>query len=83
MKIRYFAWVRERTGIEEEDIDPPSHVKTVGDLISWLAERDEGYASAFEVPEIIRAARDQTHVSHDTPIAGTREIALFPPMTGG
>ncbi len=83
MKVRYFAWVRERTGIEEEDVDPPADVATAGDLIRWLAGRDEGYAAAFETPDVIRVARDQVHVTHDAPIAGAREIALFPPMTGG
>ncbi len=83
MKLRYFAWVRERTGVEEEDVEPPSEVRTVADLIRWLAGRDEGYAAAFAMPDVIRAACDQVHVAHDAPIAEAKEIALFPPMTGG
>jgi molybdopterin synthase sulfur carrier subunit len=83
MKILYFAWVRERIGKAEEVIDPPEAVRTVGDLIGWLSARGEEYAHAFEVPKVIRAAIDQTHVRPDALIAGAREIAFFPPMTGG
>jgi sulfur-carrier protein len=83
MKIKYFAWVRERIGKAEETIDPPAHVKTVDQLIAWLAARGETYAHAFETPRVIRAAIDHAHVKQDAAIAGAREIAFFPPMTGG
>lgn len=83
MKLMYFAWVRERIGKAEEVIEPPATVSTVGDLIAWLSSRGEEYAHAFETPKVIRAAIDQTHVRPDTAIAGAREIAFFPPMTGG
>ena len=82
MKVLYFAWVRERIGKAEETIDPPASVKTVGDLVQWLAGRGEEYAYAFEKP-VVRAAIDHTHVRPDAVIAGAREIAFFPPMTGG
>jgi len=83
VKVLYFAWVRERIGKAEETVEPPAAVRTVGELIAWLASRGEEYAHAFERPQVIRAAIDQTHVRADTAIAGAREIALFPPMTGG
>ena len=83
MKILYFAWLRERVGRTEEDIEPPADVATVGDLIAWLAGRGEDYAHAFANPRVVRAAIDRTHVKADTAIAGAREIAFFPPMTGG
>ncbi|MBN9602304.1 MAG: molybdopterin converting factor subunit 1 [Afipia felis] len=83
MKVLYFAWVRERIGKAEETIDPPAAVRTVGDLIGWLTGRGEEYARAFERPGIIRAAIDHAHVKPETAIAGAREIAFFPPMTGG
>ncbi|MGH6715113.1 MAG: molybdopterin converting factor subunit 1 [Bradyrhizobium sp.] len=83
MKLKYFAWVRERIGKTEETIEPPASVRTVEDLIAWLAKRDEAYAYAFERPKVIRAAIDQAHVRPDATIAGAREIAFFPPMTGG
>jgi sulfur-carrier protein len=83
VKIRYFAWVRERIGKSEEELDPPAGVATVNDLIAWLARRGEEYAYAFENPRVIRAAIDRTHVRPDATIAGAGEIAFFPPMTGG
>lgn len=83
VKIVYFAWVRERIGKTEETLDPPADIATVADLAGWLAARGEEYAYAFENPQIVRAAIDHEHVKPDTPIAGAREIAFFPPMTGG
>jgi sulfur-carrier protein len=83
MKVKYFAWVRERIGKAEESIEPPADIRTVNDLIGWLSRRGETYAHAFEAPKSIRAAIDHTHVKPDTMIAGAREIAFFPPMTGG
>jgi len=83
VRILYFAWVRERVGKADETVDPPSSVRTVADLMQWLVARGDEYASAFASPKAIRAAIDHTHVKPDTAIAGAREIAFFPPMTGG
>ena len=83
VKLLYFAWVRERIGKPEEDIEPPAGIATVGELIAWLTRRGEEYAHAFENPQVIRAAIDRSHVRADATIAGAREIAFFPPMTGG
>jgi sulfur-carrier protein len=83
LKLLYFAWVRERVGKPEEEIDPPASVRTVADLMRWLSGRGEEYAYAFENAKVIRAAIDHTHVKPDTAISGAREIAFFPPMTGG
>ena len=83
MKVLYFAWVRERVGKTEEDVDPPAHVRTISELMEWLGGRGEEYAYAFENPKVIRAAIDRTHVKPGTAFAGAREIAFFPPMTGG
>jgi sulfur-carrier protein len=83
VKLRYFAWVRERIGVAEEDIAPPSGIATVGELVAWLAQRGEGYAYAFENPKVIRTAIDKNHVRADARIEGAGEIAFFPPMTGG
>ena len=83
MKVLYFAWVRERVGKAEETVAPPSNVRTVSDLMQWLGARGEEYANAFATPRVIRAAIDHTHVKPDAAIAGAREIAFFPPMTGG
>jgi molybdopterin synthase sulfur carrier subunit len=83
VRILYFAWVRERIGKTDEVLDPPAGIKTVGDLVTWLAGRGEEYAHAFENPKIIRAAIDRVHVRPEAVIAGANEIAFFPPMTGG
>ncbi|HET9714998.1 MAG TPA: molybdopterin converting factor subunit 1 [Pseudolabrys sp.] len=83
MKLRYFAWVRERIGKPEEVVEPPSTVSTIADLIAWLSSRGEEYAYAFENRSVIRAAVDKTHVRAEAPIKGASEIAFFPPMTGG
>lgn len=83
MKLVYFAWVRERVGKPEEEIDPPANVRTIGELMAWLAGRGEEYAHAFENAKVIRAAIDHTHVKPEAAIQGAREIAFFPPMTGG
>ena len=83
MKLLYFAWVRERIGKAEETVEPPESVRTVDDLIAWLTRQGDGYAYAFEKPKVIRAAIDHAHVKADAAIAGAREIAFFPPMTGG
>jgi molybdopterin synthase catalytic subunit len=65
MKVKYFAWVRERIGKAEETVEPPAGVRTVDDLIGWLARRGETYAYAFEKPKVIRAAIDHAHVKPD------------------
>ncbi|GIK81676.1 MAG: molybdopterin converting factor subunit 1 [Pseudorhodoplanes sp.] len=83
MKLLYFAWVRERVGKADEDIALPAEIRTVGELMDWLAGRGEEYAYAFENRKVIRAAIDRAHVKPETPIANAREIAFFPPMTGG
>ncbi len=81
--MKYFAWVRERIGKAEETIEPPAEVRTVSELIAWLAGRGETYAYAFEKTAVIRAANDHAHVRPEAAISGAREIAFFPPMTGG
>ena len=83
LKLAYFAWVRERIGKTEEIVDAPASVATVADLVRWLKARGEEYEYAFENEGIVRAAIDKAHVKLDTPIGGAREIAFFPPMTGG
>ncbi len=83
MRLIYFAWVRERIGIQQEDVQLPADVETVADLLRWLKSRGDGYEYALENPQVIRVAIDQEHVDHSERIASAREIALFPPMTGG
>jgi sulfur-carrier protein len=83
VKAFYFAWVRERVGKAEEEFDPPPSVTTVGDLVAWLSERGESYAHAFDKPTAVRVALDRAHARSDALIAGAKEVAFFPPMTGG
>jgi molybdopterin synthase sulfur carrier subunit len=83
MRLLYFAWVKEKAGIAAEDIEPPETVATVADLIAWLKTRGPQFENAFERSEVIRAAIDKNHVRHDARIEGAREIAFFPPVTGG
>jgi sulfur-carrier protein len=81
--LRYFAWVRERIGRAEEQVELPGSVATVAELIGWLKLRGPEYEHAFDKPEVVRAAIDQTHVKANATIGGAREIAFFPPVTGG
>src|SRR5262245_50944031 len=62
MKIRYFAWVRERVGKPDEEVDLPAGIATISELMSWLARRGDEYCRAFENPRAVRAAIDHVHV---------------------
>jgi molybdopterin synthase sulfur carrier subunit len=83
VKLLYFAWIRERVGKAEEEVDVPASVVTASDLIEWLRGKGEEYALAFGNPKVVRVALDKTHVQPGAKIASAREIAFFPPMTGG
>jgi sulfur-carrier protein len=83
-RLVYFSWIRERVGVGEEDVALPQDVGTVADLLAWLKSRDEAFEHVFQHDKVIRVAIDHEHVDdRETMIAGAREIALFPPMTGG
>jgi len=82
MKVLYFAWLRERVGAASEEIDP-GDAATAADLVAGLAAAEPRYAAAFADLSAVRVAIDQELASLDAPIAGAREIAFFPPMTGG
>ena len=83
MKILYFAWLKTRTGIGEEEVDPPATVETVQDLIDWLKTRGEGYADALSDPSVVRVAINQEYAKSDAMLRPDDEVALFPPVTGG
>ena len=83
MKLVYFAWVRERIGVETEEVTPPATVRTTTQLIAWLKTRGPGYEHALAEPRAIRIAVDKVHAAGDVPITGAQEVAIFPPMTGG
>lgn len=79
----YFAWVREKLGRADETVTVPESVATVAELMAWLAARGEAYQEVFSRVGVIRAAVDQTHAQPQQSIVGAREIAFFPPVTGG
>jgi sulfur-carrier protein len=83
VKIVYFAWLRETIGVSTEVVEIPDSTATIADLIVVLAARSPAYASAFAKPQLVRAAINHAHVKHDSGLAGAREIAFFPPVTGG
>jgi molybdopterin synthase sulfur carrier subunit len=83
LDILYFAWVRESVGMPSERVDPPADVTDVRGLISWLAGRSEGHARALADIGRLRAAVDQVFVTIDASMVGAREVAIFPPVTGG
>jgi molybdopterin synthase sulfur carrier subunit len=83
MKILYFASIRERAGIAEEEVTPPAHVTDVRDLVAWLRRRGGGPAAALADLGLVRIAVDQEHAGLDAPLAGVAEVAFFPPVTGG
>jgi sulfur-carrier protein len=83
VQLRYFAWVRERIGRSDEIVALPPAIATVAELVAWLRTRGPEYDHAFDKPEVIRAAIDQVHVKPTAAVKGAREIAFFPPVTGG
>jgi molybdopterin synthase sulfur carrier subunit len=83
LTVLYFAWVREQVGIAEEQVDPPGEVATPAALAAWLGARSEAHKRALADPERLRVAIDQRFAAMDEPLAGAREIAFFPPVTGG
>jgi len=83
MKILYFAWIREKTGLSQEDLSPPAEVSTVGDLVRWLRDRGANYEAAFADEKVVRVAVNQEYVTLDHAVTKGDEVAFFPPVTGG
>ena len=83
MKLLYFAWVKTRIGLAEEEVALPAEVATVDALMAWLAGRGPGYAAAFAEPERLRAAVNQEFARPDAAVGPGDEVAFFPPVTGG
>lgn len=83
LHLLYFAWVKDKVGHGAETVTPPAGIATVAALMDWLATQSPGHAAAFSDRRMIKAAVDQEHVGHDAPLGAAREVAFFPPVTGG
>lgn len=81
MQVLYFAWMRERIGLPKEELE--TSAETVAQLVEELKAREPRYAAAFADMTAVRVALDQELVELSAPLAGVREVAFFPPMTGG
>jgi molybdopterin synthase sulfur carrier subunit len=81
IRVVYFAWLRERIGQSSEDIE--TNAATVADLVTQLRAKDEYHAAAFADLRAVRVAVDQVLTDFDAPLSGVKEVAFFPPMTGG
>lgn len=83
MKVLYFAWLKEKTGVSGEDIPLPPGVADVAGLMAWMRGRGGGFAQAFADQSIVRCAVNQEHVNAAHPLRDGDEVAFFPPVTGG
>jgi sulfur-carrier protein len=83
MRVLYFAWVKSKVGIGEEQVEPPAAVATVGALLDWLSGRSPKHAAALANRAVVRVAVNQEYVGNDHPVKPGDEVALFPPVTGG
>ena len=83
MNIEYFAWVKERLGKSEEQIEFPEEVRTIADIVEYLSASAPEYEATFSDLSRLRFAIDQEFAGIDAPINGCKELAVFPPVTGG
>jgi sulfur-carrier protein len=83
VKILYFAWLRTRVGVAEEQVPLPASVCDVAGLLAWLQARGPRYAEALRDLSVVRVAVNQDYVGTAHPIADGDEVAIFPPVTGG
>jgi molybdopterin synthase sulfur carrier subunit len=83
MRLLYFAWLRTKTGVAQEEVAPPAEVRDVASLIAWLQTRGPNFADALKNPQVVRVAVNQQYARPDHPLSAGDEVALFPPVTGG
>lgn len=83
MKLLYFAWLKQKIGIDAEEVTLPDDVNDVAGVIAWLKTRGDKYATALKDDAVVRVAVNQTYAKPDTPVSDGDEVALFPPVTGG
>jgi molybdopterin synthase sulfur carrier subunit len=83
MKIKYFAWLKDKVGFEEEVVTLPAEIKTVGMLVDWLSKRGQNFETAFEFIEVVKVAVNQDCVDNNHPVTNNDEVIFFPPIAGG
>lgn len=83
MKLLYFAWLKNLTGVESEEVSPPAEVRDVGSLLAWQQSRGPGYTKAFADLDAIRIAVNQDYAKSGDAVGPDDEVAFFPPVTGG
>lgn len=83
MKILYFAWIRQAVGLGSEEVRLPAEIETMAEVMDWLVSRGGGFEEVFRMREGVRMAVDQRYAEPDTAVRGAKELAFFPPMTGG
>ena len=83
VRLLYFAWLRARVGVTQEEVVLPAEVADVAGLLDWLRQRGPRYAEALRDLSVVRVAVNQDYVGHDHPVRAGDEVALFPPVTGG
>ena len=83
MKVLYFAWLKVKTGVSEQQVEPPAEVTTVGALLDWLKGQGPGHAEALSDLSVVRVAVNQEYARPGDPVKPGDEVALFPPVTGG
>ncbi len=83
MKLLYFAWLKTKTGVAEEEVAPPPEVTTVAELLTWLQSRGPGHAEALSDLNALKVAVNQEYARPEDPVGPGDEVAFFPPVTGG
>ncbi len=83
MKILYFAWIKTKAGVAQEEVTLPGEVSDVAGLIDWLRTRGQGFEAAFEDLTVVRVAVNEEYAGLDQPVTESDEVAFFPPVTGG
>ena len=83
MKILYFAWVRDKIGLDSEEFDLPPEINTAGEFIQWFKARGDNYAQVVEASGTVKMAINQEYAGPEDVLCNEDEVALFPPVTGG
>lgn len=83
MKIKYFAWLKDTVGFDEEVVTLPGEIRNVGMLVDWLSRRGPNFEAAFEFIEVVKVAVNKVCVDYDHPVSDDDEVVFYPPIGGG